>query len=41
VVISERRKGTSWEAIGAKYKIPKGDLAKLVKPVKKFGKTLP
>ncbi len=41
VVVGERRKGTSWEALGARYKIPGGDLARPAKPAKKFGNTLP
>ncbi|HXL03360.1 MAG: hypothetical protein GX872_01600 [Firmicutes bacterium] len=40
-MINEWRKGESWEAIGAKYKISVDDLAKPVVPVKKFDNALP
>ncbi len=40
-IINEWRKGESWEAIGAKYKIPMDDLAKPVAPRKKFDYVLP
>lgn len=40
-IINEWRKGESWEAIGAKYKIPMDDLAKPVAPRKRFDYVLP
>ena len=40
-MINEWRKGESWEAIGAKYKVPVDDLAKPVVPIKKFDHVLP
>ncbi len=40
-MINEWRKGQTWEAIGAKYKVPVNDLTKPVVPIKKFDHVLP